>query len=207
MNASTKRAVSLAIASSLLVAIGSTVDAGETSLLAKMTPDLARLIPYVGAWNVTEQHFDTRGKRVGSVKGTEQIEWILDGRALQRRYITSSKSAVYRAKGTMGWNTVTKRYQLVWFDNASTTGPTTMIGEWNEKSRTMVYQVQSTGPDGKITKRKVVEIFDGEDTRIATTYLLRGSEVIKQLEVVYKRTTPCPGSSSIRIVDELNDND
>lgn len=204
MKARTKQSIALAIVALGLAAIGSTAGAGESNLLAKMTPALEKLIPYVGAWNVTQQHFDASGKRVGSVKGTEQIEWILDGRALQRMYITSSQSAVYRAKGTMGWNSAIKRYQVVWFDNATTTGPTTMAGEWNEESKTMVYQVESTGPDGKITKRKVVESFQDNDTRIATTYLLRGSDVIKQLEVTYKRTTPCPGSSSIRIIDEID---
>jgi hypothetical protein len=74
--------------------------------------------------------------------------------------------------------------------------------EWNEGDQTMVYTVDSLAKDGSTVRHRVIERFLDDENREAVTYLLKGSEVIKRLEVQYQRTTPCPGR--MRLIDELN---
>ena len=161
-----------------------------------------RLERYVTDWLVREHHFNLKGEQIATVKGNEEIVWILGKRAIQRTYTTKTDSTSYRAIGTLTWNDVTKKYQGVWIDNVSTTGPTTVEAEWNEKDQTMIYTVDSLAKNGSTVRHRVLERFLDDDNREAVTYLLRGSEVIKRLEVQYQRTIPCPGRG-VRRIDEL----
>lgn len=154
--------------------------------------ELARLEIFIGPWSVTESHFNPRGEVIGSAKGTEEIIWMLDYHAIRRSYASSGGSTTFRATGTLTWNAAEKKYHGNWYDNASTLGPTTVKGTWDDATKTMTLDVESTGPDGKAVRHKVVEKFESGEKRTATTYLVDGSNLVKRLEVVYQRTTPCP---------------
>lgn len=156
------------------------------------SPELARLDIFIGPWSVTESHFNPRGELIATVKGTEEITWILDHRAIRRAYSTAPDSTIFKAQGTLTWNNVEKKYHGVWFDNVSTVGPTTVTGSWDDQTRTMLFQVESPGRDGSIVRYRVVERFADPQTRVATTYLIDGSNLVKRMEVEYKRATPCP---------------
>ncbi len=155
-------------------------------------PELARLEMFIGPWRVIEEHFNRRGDVVATVKGTEEITWILDHCAIRRMYLSDSDAKVYRAIGTLTWNEVEGKYQGVWFDNASKGGPTTAEGVWDEGTRTMVFTLESLATDGSVVKHKVVERFVDEKRRVATTYLLKDAEIVKRTEVQYERAIPCP---------------
>lgn len=179
-------------------AVGGSSDKGDQGKrMAFASPELARLDAFIGPWLVTEHHFNADGKLVGTVAGTEEITWVLEGRAIQRRYRTANESRRYEALGTLTWNAVAKRYEGVWFDNVSTGGPTVVSGEWNDDDRAMVFLLTSTRPDGSEAKHKVVERFVDEERRVATTYQLSGDDIVKRLEVEYKRTVPCPSRMGI----------
>lgn len=170
------------------------------------SPELARLDLFVGTWTLTETHFDDRGQVIATAKGTEEISWILDDRAIQRTYTSAADSKPFRAIGTLSWNDVEKTYHGYWLNNVSTAGPTRAKGEWNEETRTMVLTLEASGKDGQTLRHRVVERIDDEKQRVATTYQLRGSEVVKRVEVVYRRAVPCPGGPRlIPIMDELID--
>ena len=155
-------------------------------------PELAHLELFIGPWSVTETHFDVRGEVVATVKGTEEIGWILDRHAIRRTYTTSTGSGVFRAEGTLTWSEAQEHYVGIWIDNASTSGFSTVVGEWNDADRTMVFTLES--PNAQRSKRrfKVVERFIDQETRVATTFQLDGSKVIKRTEVQYRRSIPCP---------------
>jgi hypothetical protein len=159
------------------------------------SPELARLDVFIGPWSVTESHFNPRGELIATAKGTEEITWILDHRAIRRAYSTSTGSTVFKANGTLSWNDVEKKYQGVWFDNVSTAGPTTVTGSWDDQTRTMLLDVESSGREGSTIRYRVVERFADPQTRVATTYLIEGSSLIKRMEVEYKRATPCPAKA------------
>ncbi|MCH8881702.1 MAG: DUF1579 family protein [Planctomycetes bacterium] len=167
-----------------------------------LSPQLKLLDLFVGPWSVVERHFNARGEQVAIVKGTEEIVWILDHHAIRRNYMTRTESAVFQAIGTLTFNSVAKHYQGVWLDNRSTAGPTTVTGEWSEETRSMVLTLESSGKNGTTIRHKVIERFLDEKRREAVTYLLRGSEVIKRMEVQYQRTIPCPARLRT-ILDEL----
>lgn len=156
------------------------------------TPQLRHLELFIGPWSVTETHYDARGEIVATVKGTEEIRWILDRHAIRRTYTTSTGTGVFRAEGTLTWSDAEKHYAGIWIDNASTSGFSAVVGEWNETERTMVFTLESPSPQGSKRRFKVVERFIDQDTRVATTFELDGSKVIKRTEVQYRRSTPCP---------------
>lgn len=162
------------------------------------SPELATLDLFVGSWRVIENHFNTRGERVATVKGSEEIAWVLDNRAIQRTYTTTASASVFRAIGLLTWNESGKKFQGTWFDNNSTTGPTAVRGEWLPGSRTMEFTIESRDKSGSPVQYKVVERLLGLERRVATTYLVQGGKVIKRMEVEYERTIPCP--DRIRVI-------
>ncbi len=159
------------------------------------SPELARLDIFIGPWSVTESHFNPRGELIATAKGTEDINWILDHRAIRRAYSTAPGSTIFKAQGTLTWNDTEKKYRGVWFDNVSTTGPTTLTGSWDDQTRTILFQLESAGKDGAVVRYRVVERFADPQTRVATTYLIEGNGMIKRMEVEYKRATPCPAKA------------
>ena len=157
--------------------------------------DFAELIPldlFVGPWRVVENHFNARGEVIATVRGNEEISWVLDRRAIRRIYTTSTESSVFRAIGMLTWNAAEKMYHGVWFDNRAKTGPVTMKGEWFPESNTMEFTVETRGEDGSAIRYKVVERFVDEKRRVATTFLTTGGTVVKRMEVEYRRSIPCP---------------
>lgn len=157
--------------------------------------DYAELIPldlYVGPWRVTENHFNARGEVIATVRGNEEISWVLDLRAIRRIYTTSTESSVFRAIGMLTWNAVEKKYHGVWFDNRAKTGPVTMKGEWFPESRTMEFTVETRDENGSAIHYKVVERFVDAKRRVSTTFLTAGGTVVKRMEVEYTRMIPCP---------------
>ena len=159
------------------------------------SPELARLDIFIGPWSVTESHFNPLGELIATVKGTEDITWILDHRAIRRAYSTATGSTIFKASGTLTWNNADKKYHGMWFDNVSTAGPTTVTGSWDDQTRTMLLQVESSGREGLSVRYRVVERFADPQTRVATTYLIEAGNLVKRMEVEYKRATPCPAKA------------
>ncbi len=173
-------------------------DSAKTPVSAKPpTPELANLELFVGPWNVVETHYDERGNVLATVKGTEENRWVLDQHVLQRSY-TSTGTSAFRALGLVTYNTLEKKYHGVWLDNLSSAGPAVLKGDWEAQTKTLICNLESFAQDGKPVRHKIVERFVDPDTRVATTFLVRGQEVTKKLEVRYTRSAPCP--SSIRIL-------
>lgn len=166
---------------------------GESEKPVKFAnPELELLDVFIGPWSVTESHFNPRGEVIATVKGTEDINWILDHHAIRRTYSTATDSAIFKAQGTLTWNEAEKKYQGVWFDNASTTGPTRSWGTWDAETKTMIFQLEATVSGGATVRYRVVERFADPQTRVSTTYLIDGGNLVKRMEVEYKRATPCP---------------
>ncbi|MEK7710981.1 MAG: DUF1579 family protein [Planctomycetota bacterium] len=166
------------------------------------SPEVAVLDRFIGPWNVVENHFNARGDVVATVKGTEEVVWVLDKHAIRRTYATGGESSVYRAIGMLAWNPTRRGYEGAWFDNTSVVGPTQVSGAWDDASLTMTLTLTSSTSDTEKQQFKVVERFTDDEHRIATTYKLRGGEVEKVLEVQYVRTIPCPAAASgVRMID------
>ncbi len=168
------------------------VSGKESAEVEFASPELARLDEFIGPWRVTETHFNSRGEPIATVKGTEEISWILDHHAIRRSYRTKTETTAYEAIGTLTYNEVDKKYHGFWFDNFSKAGPATVTGKWNEETRTFEFAVESLAKDGSPVRYEVYELFTDEKRRKATTYLLKGDQVTKRLEVQYTRYVPCP---------------
>jgi len=162
--------------------------------------ELAKLDAFIGAWNVVETHFDSLGKAIATVKGTEVISWQLDQHMLRRTYATATESTHFKAIGFITWNKQAKQYMGHWFDNRSLAGPALAQGDWQDEGRSMVYSLEGHAPDGTKAHYKVIERFEDDDHRIATTYQISGKDLTKRLEVRYERAGPCPSSQTMRVI-------
>lgn len=152
---------------------------------------------YLGVWKLTEHHYDAMGKVIATVKGTEEIAWVLDKHAIQRTYISTSESRTFRAIGMLTWNAAEGKYHGTWMDNASRSGPTIVKGDWDAKRSAMVFKYTLTEVTGVTREFNVIERFVEESKRIATTFEVTGQTVQKRTEVEYKRAVPCPANLSI----------
>jgi hypothetical protein len=166
--------------------------AGEPGDAKRMEVGLAPLDLFTGPWHLRQHHFNEAGDAIATVKGTEEIVWVLNGRAIRRTYTAISEPANFRAVGMLTWNVADGEYEGVWFDNVSTNGPTTVTATWNDDQRTLLATLRSRAADESPLEFKVLERFTDADHRVATTYRIRGSETIKLLEVEYTRAAPCP---------------
>ena len=167
--------------------------AGDKKSSRYFRPELEKLEALYGQWKVTVHHYDVRGERVATVEGKEQVGWILNDHAIQREYQTGQGADSYKALGTLTWNDAERRYQGVWFDSVSTTGPTIVTGSWDEDTRTFFFDVETLGKDGSTIRYKVEDRLLESEKRIATTYLVSGDRRTRVLETHYKRARPCPG--------------
>ena len=153
---------------------------------------LGRLELLVGPWRVQETHVNPRGEAVATVDGTEEINWVLDKHAIQRVYQSASDAMRYQAIGLLTYDVGEKRYRGVWFDNLAVNGPAEVTGLWSPETKTFVFELTTTDADGAKKRYRRIEEWGDENHRLATTFLLSGSEVTKLLEVKYERTIPCP---------------
>lgn len=156
-------------------------------------PETARLEMLEGPWAFSV--YDARGTRVA--EGTEEVRWALDKHVLHRSYTYTLGDTVYRAMGMLAWDDTSEAYVGVWFDNGSTSGPSSVRGTWNESTRTMTSTLQKKNDKGVNLEYKVVEQFTGDELREATTYELVDDDVFKRMVVKYKRTVPCPSKKLI----------
>jgi len=159
---------------------------------------MEKLEMFLGHWTVTEHHYDARGKIIATVTGSEDVRWLLDEKAIQRTYTSSSDSAVYRAIGTMTWSVVDGSYRGVWFDNVSVAGPTEVRGRWDSKRKALVMEYSVAVGKDEQKKFNVIERFTDDSTRLATTFEIVDEKVVKLTEVEYKRSAPCP--AKIRMI-------
>ena len=184
---------SLGVVGLALLCLAAPSSAGDPKADRYFSPELEKLELLYGLWKVTVHHYDAQGERVATVEGKENVTWILGDRAIQREYQTGQGPNVYRALGTLTWNTADKTYHGVWFDTVSTTGPTDVTGYWDEDAQAFVFHAESRAKDGARVKYKIEDRLIDSEKRIATTYLLESDRRTKLLETHYKRTTPCPG--------------
>ena len=159
-----------------------------------------RLVLLVGAWRFKEQHFDEAGNVIAEVRGTEEVSWRLDKRAARRVYTRPSDGSVYRAECLLAYNAAQDRYEGVWMDNITVSGPRSFTGTWDEPTKTITYVLTAMDADGATQHYRIVERFLDDERRSTTTYRLRKQEVIKLLEVTYRRAVPCPESSQIQLI-------
>jgi len=167
------------------------------------SPEMDVLDRYLGAWKLTERYFDAMGKVTATVKGTEEIAWILDKHVLQRTYTSTSDTRTFRAIGMLTWNAAEGKYHGTWIDNLSKSGPTIVQGDWDPKRNAMALKYTLTEGDRVVREFNVIERFITESKRIATTFEVTGETVKKRTEVEYKRVVPCP--SSLRIISDMGE--
>ncbi len=163
---------------------------------------MAVLDRFIGPWSVVENHINAKGEVFTTVKGTEEILWTLDKRAIRRTYQSGGEPTVFRAIGMVTWNATRQRIEGAWFDNAPTTGPTRMSCTWDNDSAALSCEVTPLQVDDGKERYKVIERFTDDEHRVSTTYRVHGDLVQKILEVQYTRAVPCPAASAgLRIID------
>ncbi|MHC5110587.1 MAG: DUF1579 family protein [Planctomycetota bacterium] len=150
------------------------------------------LLHFVGPWNFTERHLDELGKITATVKGTEEVTWQIDKRAIQRAYTRPGTGKNYQAIGLLTNNEETQRYEGTWINNHTRSGPVAVSGKWNAAEKTMSFTLTQSKTGGGTIVHRVLERFLDETQRESTVFRVDGSTVTKIMEVQYIRTKPCP---------------
>lgn len=174
-------------------------DGGAERKIEFVNAETGRLDVFVGTWRVAQNQFDMRGKLIGTLKGTEEVRWLLDHRAIVRTVTLNTESSVIRAVGMFAWDAAEKRYRGAWFDNYSTSGPSTAVGGWDETGRKMIWTLETKNAAGVAVQYRIVDSFVDDTRRESTTFRLSGDDVVKELVTQYERTTPCPSRSIVPV--------
>lgn len=166
--------------------------------------ELTALAPMVGVWELTERHFDESGAQVGTVKGSEEIDFVLNKRAIRRQYSSGSDGGGFKAFGMLTFNATVKRFEGYWMDTAALNGPVAVSAEWNPATKTLVSSLTTASPGSDGVEFKVTDRLVDDEHRAATTYEIKKGKTIKRMEVDYVRSVRCPSrQAGLRIVPDM----
>ncbi len=171
-----------------------TKDQGQTCDFEAMratAPEHAYLEPFIGTFKAKISMFMGPGDPMIAT-GVMKNEPELGGRFLRHHYTgdpSEGPFSAFHGRGYWGYNTVDKRFESVWIDNACTF----MIvdrGHASDNGKTFEMEGHMTDPgSGKpMTRRSVITLID-KDTHLMEMYHHpEGGEECKTMEIRYERT-------------------
>jgi hypothetical protein len=149
----------------------------------------AKLAQAAGEWEVhATKWMDPAGQ---PQQATERSTFavMLDGRWVSQDYRGEMMGKPYVGHGMYGYDTMTKQYQLVWFDSVST-AMMPMSGTSSDGGKTITYTYEMAHcpmTNGPMTMRHVV-VNESADRMVQTMYQMpKGAAEHKVMELVYTR--------------------
>jgi Protein of unknown function (DUF1579) len=83
-------------------------------------PNHKKLGVMVGKWSITSEELQGEGKPPVVSKGTAEVKWVNDGRALLFNTTGTQFGMRFSSVSLMGYNNLRKKVTSVWTDNSST---------------------------------------------------------------------------------------
>lgn len=166
-------------------------DTGSVDPPAMSSPQHEQLRPFEGTfraevklWMGSEEPMISTGTMVNA--------FDLGGRFLSQTYTGDPNDGPFpsfEGRGYWGYNSISKRFEGFWVDNAST-AMQIEIGEVDESGKvwTMRGEIPNAQTGGAMKKRSVISLEDHDHHRMQT-YFDTGDGEVKSMEIVYERVT------------------
>ena len=140
----------------------------------------------VGTWETTVRWWMDPSSEPMVSTGTARREMIFGGRYLRETFEGQMMGEAFTGQGINGYNNVTGEYESIWIDNMST-GIYTYRGQ-KEDGRLVLRGEYKDPVSGQVVKTKgIVETVSDSEEKY-TSYEERNGEMVKVMEIVYRRT-------------------
>ncbi|GAB4194182.1 MAG: hypothetical protein Tsb002_25440 [Wenzhouxiangellaceae bacterium] len=161
--------------------------------ISGLTEDHQRLAPFVGVFDAEVRFFMGAGDPVIST-GAMRNELVLGGRFVQQQFQgdpppgAGPEITPFAGVGLLGYNTVDKRYEAAWADNASTVLQVES-GQVDDSGREWSFYSRLTNPQtgGPMEKRTILMIDDDDHHRAEYWFREPEGPEIKAMEIHYSR--------------------
>lgn len=173
---------------------------GETfAAIAGITEEHQRIAALVGTYKVLVKFWMGPGDPVSST-GTMHNELVLGGRFLRQVFsgdpmpgsegLPPEAVPTFAGEGYIGYNTVDKRYESVWVDNASTLVQVES-GQIDEAGRELNFYSTLTNPQsgGPMEKRSIITLIDEDRYRMEIWFRDPDGPEIKAMEMEFVKAS------------------
>lgn len=164
--------------------------AGNCAEVSARTEAHETLEPFVGTFRAKVRLWMGQADPMVSA-GTMNSTWDLDGRFLKQDYRGDPNPGPFgsfEGRGYFGYNTVSKKYEGFWIDNASTmmhieSGSVDASG----KVWTMIGEMTDPQSGGVLKKRSVIKVTDNDHHSLEMFFSKPGVSEFKTMEIEYER--------------------
>jgi hypothetical protein len=147
-----------------------------------------KLEPLAGKWTYTSKMWMDPSAPPMEGKGTCERKWILGGRFLEENIKgTGPGGSDFEARGTIGYDNVTKKYSYNWLCSMST-GSATGVGSFDKAGKQLSFVTEAFCPlqQKQVTMRDEINIISN-DKHTSTTYQNVDGHEAKMMEVIAER--------------------
>lgn len=148
----------------------------------KPGPEHAYFKQFDGVWNATGKSFGDPNAGPQEFKGVATYKLDVGGLWLVSDFRTDD----FSGHGVAGYDPRTKKYTSIWVDSMSTT-IMRMEGTLDKSGKVMTESAETTGPDGKPMKLKLVTQIKDADTHVFTMSMPADGKDVPMLTIEYKR--------------------
>jgi hypothetical protein len=117
----------------------------EWEKLMKPGAEHALLGKFVGDWNVTSKWYASKDAQPQESKATSSAKWIFGGRFVQTDFRGEMNGTPFTGLGFDGYDTVKKKYTMLWMDELGT-AMYTALGTASPEGKTITYMGQHDDP-------------------------------------------------------------
>jgi hypothetical protein len=104
-----------------------------------------KLEPFVGTFDTKLKMWMDPSKPPEDTTGKTVAKWVLGNRYIEQHYDGTFMGQPFSGIGYVGYDNVTKKYQMNWMDTAST-GVMSMTGKWDATGKVMTWSGSMVDP-------------------------------------------------------------
>lgn len=176
-----------------LIAFATSLTAVAKAQFPQAMPEHKIIMGEVGSWDaVVKTWMNEQGQADASVEPTVAKAKEVN-RAVGPFWVVSDFSGSFagmdfKGHAITGFDPAKKKFVGTWVDSF-TPSPMTMVGTYDEKTKTMTYETTGIGMEGTEVKGKMTVAYKGKDSRVMTSYEMQDGKPVKMMEITYTRAS------------------
>jgi hypothetical protein len=148
-----------------------------------------KLEPFVGTFDTKLKMWMDPSRPPEETTGKTEAKWVLGNRYIEQHYDGTFMGQPFSGIGYVGYDNVTKKYQMNWMDTAST-GVMSMTGKWDATGKVMTFTGSMVDPmtnkPAKLTEK--VTVIDNDHHNFEMWGPDMTGKTYKMMEATYTRT-------------------